>query len=234
MKTQNTLLFSISYFLIGLFVILVKLLEIPDYENYSKPLLVLLLMAWYVSDQFVNGKAIHWFFVFALFFSLLGDVFLMPLFDHFILGLLFFLVSHLLYIAVFTKGNRSIIFPTLKKGKLFLVQMLSFYLGLMLILMYKIVETDSVVLMIAIPIYATVLLFMVLSTYVFSKVYFYNYGRYVLLGGIFFFVSDSILAINKFVVNLDYSPLWVMGTYIMAQWFLVYGFLNSQNEQQAF
>lgn len=234
MKTDSTLLFSIPYFLIGIAVIAVKMLDFPEYENILKPFLLLILMAWFVSDKFINRLAINWIFVLALFFSLLGDIFLMPFFDQFIFGLVFFLLSHLFYIAVFMKGNGRLFLPTLKKGKLFLYQILSAYVGLMLILMLKIVQTDSLVLMIAIPVYATVLLFMVLSTYVFSKVHFYNFGRFILLGGIFFFISDSILAINKFVLLVDYSPIWVMGTYTLAQWFLVYGYLNSKKEQTVF
>ncbi len=234
MKTKRTLFFSIPYFLVGIAVIAVKMLNFPEYENFLKPFLLLILMGWFVTDQVINRISIHWLFVLALFFSLLGDVFLMPLFDQFIFGLAFFLLSHVFYIVVFVKGNSQVFFPTLKKGKLFLFQMLSFYLALLFILMYKIVETESLILLIAIPVYATVLLIMVLSTYVFSKVHFYNYGRYVLLGGIFFFISDSILAINKFVVTVDYSPIWVMGSYTLAQWFLVYGFLNARKKKPSF
>jgi len=234
MKTKRSLLFSIPYFMLVIAVISVKLLGLPELENIIKPLLLLTLMLWFGIDQKLDGIKINWIFMLALFFSLLGDVFLMPLFDYFIPGLVFFLVSHLLYILVFLKGKEKIIIPTLKKGKLFLFQVLFFYATLLIFLMFPVFKLDSIMLMIAIPVYATVLLIMVLSTFVYSKVHYYNFGRFILLGGIFFFVSDSILAINKFAFEVAYSPIWVMGTYTLAQWMLVYGYMNSRRKVQSF
>lgn len=230
MKAKRSLLFSVPYFILVIAVISVKLLGLRDLENIIKPLLLLTLMLWFGIDQKLNGIKINWIFMLALFFSLLGDVFLMPLFDQFIFGLVFFLISHLLYILVFLKGNGKLFIPTLKKGKLFLIQVVSSYAALLFFLMYAIFKLDSILLLIAIPVYATVLLFMVLSTFVYSKVHFYNFGKFILLGGIFFFISDGILALNKFVFEVAYSPIWVMGSYTLAQWLLVYGYINSKKE----
>ena len=47
-----------------------------------------------------------------------------------------------------------------------------------------------------------------------------------MMGGLFFLVSDGILAINKFGEKIDNSAFWVMGSYVIAQWMLVYGFRN--------
>lgn len=229
-----TWLFSIAYLLLTVAVIWVQMMHESGMENILKPLLLILLMVWYGTDQLVNRIKIDGVFMFALFFSLLGDVFLMPFFDQFIFGLVFFLISHLLYISVFLKGNRKTFLPTLKNGKLFLIQVLGSYAALVIILMFVITKLDSIVLLIAIPVYATVLLFMLLSTYVYSKVHFYNFGRFILLGGLFFFISDSILAINKFVLDVSYSSIWVMGTYTIAQWMLVYGYMNSRRRVQSF
>ncbi|MCD6091638.1 MAG: lysoplasmalogenase [Bacteroidales bacterium] len=227
---QLTYLFSIPYLILAISVVAVKMIGRPDLENILKPTLLIILMIWFAINQYKKGIKIPRVFMLALLFSLLGDVFLMPFFDQFIFGLLFFLLSHLFYISVFMKGKKQLFFPTLKKSKLFLISILSAYIGLTTILMFAIFKLDSVVLLVAIPIYATVLLIMVLSTFVFSKVHFYDFGRYILLGGIFFFISDSILAINKFVLEIDYSPIWVMGTYTLAQWLLVYGFMNSKKK----
>ena len=223
-----TYFFSFSFFLLAIIVMSVRHLGLPDLENIFKPLLLPTLMLWFAYDQRAKGIKINWIFILALFFSMLGDVFLMPLIDNFILGLVFFLISHLIYISVFLKGNTQKIKPSLKQGLLFVFIIISIYFGLLIILMPPIMELNSLVLLIAVPIYATVLLAMVLSAFVYSKVYFYQFGKFVLLGGIFFFVSDSILAINKFTLEMSLAPVLVMGTYTFAQWLLVYGYMNSK------
>jgi len=223
-----TYFFSFSFFLLAIIVMSVRHLGLPDLENIFKPLLLPTLMLWFGFDQRAKGIKINWIFILALFFSMLGDVFLMPLIDNFILGLVFFLISHLIYISVFLKGNTQKIKPSLKQGLLFVFIIISIYFGLLIILMPPIMELNSLVLLIAVPIYATVLLAMVLSAFVYSKVYFYQFGKFVLLGGIFFFVSDSILAINKFTLEMSLAPVLVMGTYTFAQWLLVYGYMNSK------
>ncbi|MCD6179315.1 MAG: lysoplasmalogenase [Bacteroidales bacterium] len=223
-----TYFFSFSFFLLAIIVMSVRHLGLPDLENIFKPLLLPTLMLWFAYDQRAKGIKINWIFILALFFSMLGDVFLMPLIDNFILGLVFFLISHLIYILVFLKGNTQKIKPNLKQGLLFVFIIISIYFGLLIILMPPIMELNSLVLLIAVPIYATVLLAMVLSAFVYSKVYFYQFGKFVLLGGIFFFVSDSILAINKFTLEMSLAPVLVMGTYTFAQWLLVYGYMNSK------
>jgi len=223
-----TYFFSFSFFLLAIIVMSVRYLGLPDLENIFKPLLLPTLMLWFAYDQRAKGIKINWIFILALFFSMLGDVFLMPLIDNFILGLVFFLISHLIYILVFLKGNTQKIKPNLKQGLLFVFIIISIYFGLLIILMPPIMELNSLVLLIAVPIYATVLLAMVLSAFVYSKVYFYQFGKFVLLGGIFFFVSDSILAINKFTLEMSLAPVLVMGTYTFAQWLLVYGYMNSK------
>ena len=229
-----TYFFTSLFFILAIIVMSVRHFNLPEFENIFKPLLLPTLMLWFAFDQQIKGKKINWVFILALFFSMLGDVFLMPLIDNFILGLVFFLISHLIYISVFLKGNMKKIKSSLKQGFLFVFIMVSIYFGLLMILMPSIVELNSLVLLIAVPIYATVLLAMVLSTFVYSKVYFYQFGKLVLLGGIFFFVSDSILAVNKFALELSLAPVLVMGTYTFAQWLLVYGYMNLKKNTSVF
>jgi uncharacterized membrane protein YhhN len=42
-------------------------------------------------------------------------------------------------------------------------------------------------------------------------------SKWVAVGAGFFMVSDSLLAINKFVSPIALSSLWVLGTYFFAQ-----------------
>lgn len=221
-----TFFFTSLFFILAITVMSVRHLGLPDLENIFKPLLLPTLMLWFAFDQRIKGVKMNWIFILALFFSMLGDVFLMPLIDNFILGLVFFLISHLIYISVFLKGNNKMIWPSLKRGFPFVITVVFIYFGLLMVLMPPIIQSDSLILLITVPIYATVLLAMVLSTFVYSKVNFYQFGKFVMIGGIFFFVSDGILAINKFAFEITFAPVLVMGTYTFAQWLLVYGYMN--------
>lgn len=221
-----TYFFTSLFFILAITVMSVRHLGLPDLENIFKPLLLPTLMLWFGFDQRIKGVKMNWIFILALFFSMLGDVFLMPLIDNFILGLVFFLISHLIYISVFLEGNMKKIKPSLKQGFPFAITIVFIYFGLLMVLMPPIIQSDSLILLIAVPIYATVLLAMVLSTFVYSKANFYQFGKFVMIGGIFFFVSDGILAVNKFAFEITFAPVLVMGTYTFAQWLLVYGYMN--------
>lgn len=51
--------------------------------------------------------------------------------------------------------------------------------------------------------------------------------RWAVLGAILFIISDSFIAINKFISPIPYESYWIMSSYYMAQFMLVTGFLNS-------
>jgi len=48
-------------------------------------------------------------------------------------------------------------------------------------------------------------------------------GIWMMVGAILFVVSDSLLALNKFYVAINYAGIIVMLTYGLAQLFIVYG-----------
>ena len=48
----------------------------------------------------------------------------------------------------------------------------------------------------------------------------------VLAGAILFIISDSVLAINKFVQPVSLSTLIIMVTYIAAQWLITIGYVK--------
>jgi uncharacterized membrane protein YhhN len=54
-------------------------------------------------------------------------------------------------------------------------------------------------------------------------------NRTVLFGALFFVVSDSLLAINKFIMPLPYSGILVLGTYYSAQECILLGWVRGQN-----
>lgn len=51
--------------------------------------------------------------------------------------------------------------------------------------------------------------------------------RWAVLGAMLFIISDSFIAINKFINAFPFETYWIMTTYYGAQFMLVTGFLNS-------
>jgi uncharacterized membrane protein YhhN len=51
------------------------------------------------------------------------------------------------------------------------------------------------------------------------------------LGSVLFVISDSLLAVNKFVFALPYAPVWIMGTYLTAQYWIVRGMVIYEQEK---
>ncbi len=54
----------------------------------------------------------------------------------------------------------------------------------------------------------------------------------VAVGTVFFLASDSLLATNRFVAPLPMSPVWVLGTYYLAQSLIVAGLLRGRGAPQ--
>lgn len=193
---------SILYFLFLTLEIIAAL------NNYSlgvyllKPLLMPILLYWYVFSK----TKINNFIVLALIFSTLGDIFLM--FEkYFLLGLTFFLFAQISYARAFYsdyKNNFVVVAPLLIFGYRF---------G------SWIIEQAPRYYSVAIGLYIIAILFM--AYFAFSR----NLKRplyiFSVLGALLFIFSDCLIAIDKFVNPIDYSSLWIMLSYGLAQYFLI-------------
>ena len=190
-----------------------------------KPMLMpaLLLLLFYTKSLAPQKKLL----MIGLFFSWLGDVFL--LFEgkqalFFILGLASFLTTHIFYILYFLK-IRSAPVSLLKKQPWLFVLVLAYGVALVWQLYPYLGD-----LKIPVMIYATVICTMLLcSLHIFSKINKKAAGFY-LLGASAFVISDSLLAINKFYQSFAYAGICIMLTYGAAQYFIVRGFIEQQNE----
>jgi len=149
----------------------------------------------------------------ALVFSLAGDVFLMLPGNYFIPGLASFLVAHIFYIALFRQGQGW--FPSRRA----LVAVLA--VGAT---MYGIVwgGLGDPVLKIAVAAYVTVISLMAAQAIGRAMVQGDAAARWVALGACIFMVSDSLIAINKFVTPVALSSLWILATYYCAQLLIVH------------
>jgi uncharacterized membrane protein YhhN len=180
----------------------------------TKPLLMILLMVYAAQEaDYSFRKSL----LITLFFSLLGDVFLMlpgtnPL--NFQLGILAFLCSQIGYILLFYKQRDSIMY-------LFLLPILIYVGGFLAFLLPHV----SPMLQIPVVVYALALGAMLFFALNRKKDHSYNQ---VALGAVLFVSSDSILAILKFYSSFQGNSLAVMGTYIAAQLLLSLGLCKLQ------
>lgn len=189
---------------------------------FTKPLLMPILIWAYASEQ-GNHTVFSRLIIAALFFSWLGDIFLM--FDqadsiYFILGLSSFLTTHILYILYFfriSSGNNSY----LKKRPLMLLVIVAYTIELLYILWPRLDMMK-----IPVTVYAIVISIMLAAAA-------WQYGKIAVksamlfIGGAFLFIlSDSALALNKFHDPLPGGGIFVMLTYVAAQTLIVLGSIS--------
>ncbi|MFK7050216.1 MULTISPECIES: lysoplasmalogenase [Flavobacterium] len=206
---------------ISIFYLILLLTKQDALAWYFKPLLLpFLVLETYKSNDFRTKNLL----LSALFFSWIGDVVLM--FAHkdelfFILGLVSFLISHILFILLFTKQNQT------KANSNF------FWIGFIFVILYLFEILHFLFpylggLKIPVTIYASTISIMLLMA---IKGYF-NWSKpnnlTILIGALFFVSSDSILAINKFYPELELpkSGFLIMITYITAQFLITKGILE--------
>ena len=202
------------------------LLDLASLELFCKPSLMITLGLYYWASQKQRQEPIALSVVMAIVFSCVGDVFLMlqqsnP--NYFMFGLGAFLFAHVFYIFSYQQhrsdetGNEL---QGLQKIRFALPIVLA-GTGLVTILYNRLGDLKIPVLL-----YAGVLTYMVLvSLFRFGRT---NAGSFAMVfsGAILFMMSDSLIAINKFLEPLSNARFWVMITYISAQYLIVDGLIK--------
>ena len=192
-----------------------------DIASFIKPILVpVLLYSFYASvKEKGNYKIIG-----ALVFSTMGDILL--IFEgrpFFILGLLSFLLAHVLYVLIFKSrvGVIKLDFYTV----LCSLVIVAYYFFFM-----KFLWPHLGAMRIPVLAYAFVIsgmLWMALQLLRSAS----SFRWHIVLGAMFFVVSDSLLSIQLFYSSFELAHFYVMFTYLLAQFLLVYGILNFRNER---
>ena len=192
---------------------------------FLKPLLLpFLLFSVYTFEKFPTKNLL----LSALTFSWIGDVILMFADKgelYFIFGLVSFLISHILYIVLFSKqGNTT----DYRKNIIFWIAfiLIILYLKSMLTLLFpKLGDLKIPVSIYALTI-STMLLVALKGYFSWKK----PANISILFGAMFFVTSDSILAINKFYEPLPYAAFLIMFTYLVAQFAIVIGIQKLNKE----
>lgn len=195
----------------------------------NKPLLMPLLMLMLLVEQVPLNK-LGKFVLVGLVCSTFGDVFLMfRSQDLFIPGLASFLIAHIWYIFGFraTSGANT----NQPKGyRLTVVTLMLLFLAgfLWLLLDAMLATADKMPFVFPVIIYALVIVTMGMVMAMRRGLVATASFRYGLIGAISFIVSDSILATNLFVTEVPWASLWVMSTYVLAQFCLVRAAIESR------
>lgn len=213
--------FTSYYFIIAAIEILVATIGKRGWVYVFKPALMVSLFLWaYFSPDLrpVKAKGV---FLAGMVFACAGDTFLMFSDDWFMPGLGAFLVMQWLYSWVFYQ--ESSFAPTSGYFWGILAVLLLIVVGLSFTILSAL--TDPV-LSGAVTIYSVSIATMVLLA-CFRKGNVPSVSfRLVTLGAFLFLVSDSLLAVNKFVLPVSNSTFWVMSTYATAQYCIVVGMLR--------
>lgn len=214
-------IFLKSYIGFSLQYLLIVFLGWEEIAWYLKPLLVpFLLFAVFFNGRFASKK----FLLTALSFSWLGDIILLYADKnemYFIVGLVAFLIAHVVYIITF---NKQLILKTRKNKAVF-------WIGVTVIIVYLLTILSILMpsvrdLKIPVFIYSLVISTMLLFAFKGFLTWKEPENWYVLLGAILFLASDSILAFNKFYTPITQSSFLIMSTYLAAQFLIVKGILG--------
>ena len=222
---KPSLISGFAYFLAGILFILSPLFNSEIFAFILKCAIIPSLLIFFLINR---GKEIHKedkYIISALIFSWSGDVLLQIKNGGdlmFLLGLVAFLITHIFYSIVFFGVPGVFIF--LKTKKMILLMIILFGS----LTLYTILPGLGSM-QIPVTLYGIIITGMVIAALSrFGKV---NDSSYLLvfLGAFLFLISDSIIAFSKFKQAFPFSGIMIMGTYITAQFLIVYG-LMKQNK----
>ncbi len=212
--------FSISFAIIALLNLLSETMPEHDMRYVVKPLICIFLFTYLATVTRLTGTFRKLIFA-GLCFSFIGDCVLMlsgksPHF--FTAGLVSFLIAHILYSIAFYRDFKNDPMAPKKYGNAML-----FIMGVFSISYYTFLRNYLGEMRLPVLIYIFVISMMaILAGYRYMRVNMASFNM-IFIGAIFFVISDSALAYNKFVSTYPYSGVLIMGTYMIAQYLITMG-----------
>jgi uncharacterized membrane protein YhhN len=203
-----------------------ELLQIKWIDYSFKPFILIWIGGYFLMQAKNIDKKVVRLAVFAFIFSWFGDMLLMfgeIDFIYFMIGLVSFLVAQIFYIFLFLRTiNISGKMPFLKKKPYFLIAYIAFGL-----IVYTILYSHlDAVLRIAVFVYMVALLSMsVMALNRFGNGHPISFSL-VFIGSLLFVLSDTMIALNKFLAPIPYEGILIMTTYIGAQYLIMRGLLK--------
>jgi alkenylglycerophosphocholine hydrolase len=204
-------------------------------ERVTKPLAMILVILWTMAAAGWSMQAMVVLLLLAQLFGLTGDILLMLPSRWFLAGLSAFLVGHLLYISLLVWNINLVAqvgrFPDLS---LWWVLLILLIWGVVLLSFYRFVAPKSprltmpLMLWVPIQVYGWILSgVLILSILAVCNVPTFSASLLFLpVGAFLFYISDSLLAYDRFKRKMPKVRVWVMMTYHLAQFSLAWGFLD--------
>lgn len=219
MKSKILLLF----FVVSLAELVAVALGMEKLQWVFKPLIMIVLGVYYYTQS--NNAQISKAVVAAIIFSWVGDVSLMFQSNgevYFIIGLGAFLVAHVFYVLAYHQH-----IDKTEGAGLHGIQKFRFSLPIVLAGtgLITILYAHLGNLKIPVTLYAIVLMVMTLQA-----LFRYGYTHtisfwFVFVGALLFMISDSMIAVNKFLSSFELAGLSIMATYILAQFLIIKGLM---------
>ncbi len=199
--------------------------QMPLLHYLAKPLIMISLSAYYFYQTMHRHDRTHYLMQGALLFALMGDIFLMFGGElYFQLGLGSFLLAQLCYIAVFARTRTAASSRGLLLRKPWiLVPLLVYVLALLGLL-----QDALGPFLVPVLLYSLALATMVVMALNRWRRVGYNSFSFVFLGALLFLISDSMIAVDRFgqaLLPIPWAQIWIMLTYIVAQYLIVMGIL---------
>ncbi|MEP6700423.1 MAG: lysoplasmalogenase [Bacteroidota bacterium] len=198
-------------------------------QYISKPLIIPVILGYFLSQTNNIASKLKKWIVLALFFSWVGDVLLMAQSGRevfFLFGLCSFLLAHIFYIVFFHYVR---VREKVKGNPWLLLIVVIYYAGLIYLLSPFLGDMK-----LPVRIYGVVIsvMFILAMHMLFIK----NKlaGQWMMAGALLFVISDSVLAINKFYQPFKAANVIIMLTYGLAQLFIVKGavrYINSVDKE---
>ena len=201
-----------------------EFLQNPQLDHLFKPLILPWIAFYFLLHTKNMDRKVVLMASLAFFFSWIGDLFMMfsGRFVFFVAGIGSFLIAQLFYALLFLRTiNISGKKPFLRKKPFWLIPYLAYGI-IMYIILFP--QLDS---LLRIPVLVYIVAILSMSLMALNR---YGNGHpvsfaLVYTGSLLFVVSDSLIAINRFLVAIPYEGLLVMGTYIAAQYLIMRGIL---------
>lgn len=200
--------------------------EFPELALYSKAALMPILLFSCFALKSKNVRAVGIPLIIALIFSWIGDIVLTNE-EWFLYGLGAFFLAHVAYIISFVKSNFSNHEVALiHKVPIFMFAFVFF--GALMFLYLK-PNLDDMIL----PVMAYVAIIIGMNIAALNRYKKVNNKSFwlIMIGAMLFLFSDSLIAINKFDHTIEYARVYIMFTYILAQYLIVQGTLKRIEEE---
>jgi len=188
-------------------------------DYFAKPGVIIALLIWLALNGNLRGNLI-WFFI-GLLFSLAGDVFLLLPKEQFIAGLVSFLLAHVAYIIGFNDSMPPINLASISLILIITITAFQIFRSIST----GLERSNNLKMKVPFLIYSITISLMVLSACLTLVKEDWDPGPALLVscGAVLFFLSDTLLAWNRFVTPLPNAKLQVRATYHSGQLMIVLG-----------